>query len=428
MPLLLRRALSRRAALRGLGACVPLPWLEAMLPRRLPQDASTSDRAPNRFVGINVSFGFHAPHFFPREEGPDFRTTPTLEPLEGMRGRYTVVEGLDHGISGAHIVAHPSFLSGVDFRSSPAARTQPTLDQVLAGRIGGETRFSSFELGVDLYEPTGRGASVSELGTWIPRMVEPRHVYRAMFETGTKSSPFSQDEARRKESVLDRIRAQARALEATLGSADRDKLDEYFTSIRQLEEDLARQREWATRPLPAAPELEFPNRPDPMFQEALMYRLMALGLQTDSSRVYTLLVVGRDTVMKMEGVTTGYHSLSHHGQQPDKLRQLVLIEREHVRLFAGFLAELEAWREPDGRSLLDRTCVLLGSGLGNGNSHSNRELPLVVAGGGFAHTGSRKYLGERKEPMSNLLLTLLRRLGVERESFGASTGTLTGFS
>ncbi len=409
--------------MRGLGATLALPFLEAMLPR-----GATSVPVPRRFVAINLGLGLHPPAFFPKESGPDYETTPLLRALDRFRDRFTVIEGLDHGIGGGHYTAQSSFLSSVDYRASDVARRQPTLDQVLAEEIGTATRFESLELGVELVHPHAEGGSVNRHGVWLPRIQLPKAAFRSLFVTGTKGEPYPAALLDRKQSVIDRVREQSRRFERDLGATDRERLDRYFTSIRAVEDELDRIETWSKQPVRPSPRpIEWPSQWDMLTHERLMLAVMALALEADVTRVITLIINGKDIVMKLKGVTLGYHNLSHHGMRQDKIDQLLTIEHKHTEYLAHFLGELSAAETPDGSTLLDNTVVLFGSGLGNASSHSNKNLPILIAGGGLAHKGSLKYDATNKRPLSNLYVDLQQHLGVEADRFGASTGRLGSF-
>jgi hypothetical protein len=239
------------------------------------------------------------------------------------------------------------------------------------------------------------------------------------------------DQARRLrdgQSILDAVGEQARAMRGDLGAKDREKLDEYFTGVRELEGRLARSEEWAKKPKPkvdAKPPQNANNPADLLGKARLMFDLIHLALQTDSTRLVTLLLLGTSGVPPIPGVSLGHHDLSHHGKDPAKLDQLKKLEAEKLKVFGEFLGKLRDTTE-DGVRLLDRTAVFFGSNLGDASTHSVRNLPVLVAGGGFRHGRHLAFDPAKPPPLSNLYVSLLRRLGVEADGFGSSTGTLTG--
>ena len=229
-------------------------------------------------------------------------------------------------------------------------------------------------------------------------------------------------------SILDAVGDQAKSMQPRLGAADRDKLDEYFNSVRELEQGLARSEEWSRRPRPrvdARPPQDIKSGADLVGRARLMFDLIHLALQTDSTRLVTLLLLGTSLVPPIQGVSLGHHDLSHHGQDPSKIAQLRAVELEKLRTFRDFLAKLKETRE-QGSSLLDRTMVFFSSNLGNASSHSTRNLPVILAGGGFRHGQHLAFNPTNHPPLSNLYVSMLQRLGVNADRFGSSTGTLAG--
>lgn len=230
------------------------------------------------------------------------------------------------------------------------------------------------------------------------------------------------------QSILDAVREQTAGVQGQLGAADREKLDEYLTSVRELEEKLARAEEWAKKPKPkvdAKPPQNVTSRADLVGRAKLMLDLIHLAIQTDSSRLFTLMLLGTSLVPPVPGVTFGHHDLSHHGQDPKKIEQLQAVEKELLKTFRDFLTKLKATKE-DGETLLDRTSVFLSSNLGNTGNHSTKNLPVLLAGGGFKFGRHLAFDAAKPPPLSNLFVSLLHRLGIEADKFGSSTGTLTG--
>jgi hypothetical protein len=254
-------------------------------------------------------------------------------------------------------------------------------------------------------------------------------VFARLFLEGTPDEVAAQ--ARRLQdgqSILDALHDQAGALEPELGAADREKLDEYFTSVRELERRLAVAEEWSQRPKPkvdAQPPQDNPNPADIIGRTRLMFDLIHLALQTDSTRLITMLLAGTSLVPTIEGVSLGHHDLSHHGQDPAKLEQLKRVELATMEVLRDLLRKLSDSREGE-ETLLDRTTVFFSSNLGNGSSHSCQHLPVLLAGGGFRHGQYLAFDPASPPPLSNVFVSMLQRLGIEAERFGSSTGTLTG--
>lgn len=229
-------------------------------------------------------------------------------------------------------------------------------------------------------------------------------------------------------SILDDVRDQARALRADLGADDRDKLDEYLGSVRELEQRLLQDEGWIKTPKPKVnvePPKDIPNTADLIGRARLLFDLSHLALQTDSTRLITIMLSGSTYVPPIPGVNLGHHDLSHHGKDPGKLDQLKIIELETIKTVREFLAKLTQAQEA-GESLLDRTTVFLGSNLGDASSHSVKNLPVLLAGGGFKHGQHLAFDPQNPPPLCNLYVSMLQRLGIETDRFGASTGTLTG--
>lgn len=410
--------LNRRRFLRAAGVSLALPWLDALA-------KSPAARPPRRMVCICTPLGLHTPFFFPERAGRDYRLTPYLEVLREFRGEFTVISGLAHPEVGSSHDSINSFLTAAPHPENRAGfRNSISLDQFAAERIGGETRFPSLALSSE-----GFSLSWTRSGAIVPSDTSPSSVFRRLFLAGRPDEVQAQERRLRDgRSILDAVGGQARALRPTLGVADRGKLDEYFTSVRELERGLARSEEWSRRPLPRVnvePPRDATNGADLIGRARLMFDLMHLAVQTDSTRLFTLLLLGTSNVPPIAGVSLGHHDLSHHGQDQGKITQLRAIELEKLRTFRAFLAKLKETRE-QGETLLDRTMVFFSSNLGNASSHSTRNLPVILAGGGFRHGQHLAFNPNNPPPLSNLYVSMLQRLGIEAERFGSSTGTLRG--
>ncbi|EGF26760.1 protein containing DUF1552 [Rhodopirellula baltica WH47] len=379
-----------------------------------------------RMVCIGLEYGLYPSDFFPKRTGRDYELPRLLSPLAGLKNEFTVFSGLDHpGITGGHQATH-TFLSGI--RSNQAKQYPEgniTIDQKAAEHVGAQTRYQSMQLGIG-----GGGVSWSRNGVEIPTIDRLQTVFDALFEETPKSKRTRQAGAYAvNRSILDVVGEDAAALKKRVSAGDSTKLDEYFTSIREVEKRLEQSAAWLNKPK-AKTNFKLPKTPPTSFtdQVALFYDLMKLALQTDSTRVISMAIHGWKGDSGLTGVTKGYHDLSHHGRDEAKLNQLGIIERFHTAQLARFLGSLKETQAADDASLLDRTMVLFGSGLGNASSHSNRELPLLLAGGGFQHGQHKAYPADSgvKTPACNLYLSMLQRFGVESDRFGTSTGTLEG--
>lgn len=418
----------RRKFLKAFGVSVALPFLESIhTPSSLMAENGIDDD-PMRMVCIGLEYGLYPTDFFPESTGRDYALPNLLKPLAPVRDDMTVFSGLDHpGVTGGHFATH-TFLSGI---RSDHAIGQPegniSVDQKAAEFIGVKTRFPSMQFGLG-----GGGVSWSRNGVSIPPMTRLQTIFDALFlETSDSKKNRLTADYERNASILDVVRDDAAALKKRLGYNDLQKLDEYFTTIREVEKRLVQSEEWLQKPKPKI-DYRLPTPvPDDFYQEVpLFYDLMKLALQTDSTRVVSLAINGWSGRSGLQGVTKGYHDITHHGRDLGKLKQLSIIETFHTTQFARFLDNLKRTQATTDASLLDKTMVLFGSGLGNASSHSNRNLPLILAGGGFLHGEHKSYKQNKKlnVPACNLFVSMLQRFGLETDTFGTSTGTLHGLS
>ncbi len=424
---ILRSSVNRRFFLHAAGVTLALPGLESLSLRGFGKSGEKAKR-PVRMVCVGNSLGFHAPAFFPKATGTDYDFPTELEPLKPHRKDYTLFSGLDHGVKGGHFAVH-SFLSGVrsvDAKSMPEGNI--SIDQRAAETIGGATRFPSLTIGSEDGIHGGTMMCWTRSGTRVPPITGPNELFRKLFVNDTAAERArAGDRFQLKGSILDAINGDAKSLERRLDQRDRDKLDEYFTSVRDVEKQLELGRQWSqiAKPSPGIPE---PRNTEMVSDLPALYDLMALALQTDSTRIATLEIAG-DFRSSAFGLRKGYHALSHHGQVKESIESLVKMERYQVEQFARFLGKLKSIEDGD-KSLLDNTMLLLGSGMGNANSHTNTNLPIVLAGGGFRHGEYQAYpqKGPGKVPLCNLFVSMLQRFGVETDQFGPGRSTLTGLA
>ncbi len=416
--------LSRRAFLRGTGAAIALPWLEAMVPAFATRaQAAAAGAAPKRFVAMCATLGFHTPFLFPKELGTGYTPTPYLEPLKELRDDFSVISGLAHTEqSGAN--GHTSEMTWLTSAKHPGLagfKNSISIDQFIAEQIGAQTRFPSLVLGTG-----SESMSWSASGVPLPAEPSPSRAFQQLFVDGSKAEVEAQMRGlKRGRSILDTVTGQAKKLHRDLGPHDREKLDEYLSAVRDLEGRLVQNEAWAQRPKPkvdAKPPTDIQSRTDAIGKMKLMQDLIVLALQTDSTRTITLRLSGMNAVPEIEGVHQDWHNLSHHGQDPAKIEELKIIEVAEFRALAEFLAKLKGVQE-NGAPLLNNTAVLFGSNLGNASAHDTKNLPLLLAGGGFKH-GRHVAVDPQKQVFSNLFVTLAQRMGVETAKFGFSTGTL----
>jgi hypothetical protein len=379
-------------------------------------------------VCVGNEFGMYGGAFWPTKAGADYEMTTLLAPLEPHRRDFTLFSHLDHGMKGGHFAVH-TYLTGV---KSAEAKAMPdggiSLDQRAAEFVGSQTRFPSLTIGSEDGLHGGCMMSWTRTGTRIPPVAGPRELFRALFvEDDASAKQQAADRIALQGSILDAVLGDAKALGRRVSKADGEKLDEYLASVRQVEEKLGLDRHWQNIPKPKT-ELAEPENQGLTRDLPAIYDLIALALQTDSTRVATLEIGGSFAASDL-GIRKGYHSLSHHGQLQENIDLLVQIELYQMEQFARFLDKLRSIREPNtSGTLLDSTMVLLGSGMGNANSHTNTDLPILLAGGGFRHGEHKQYPSESRQrvPLCNLFVSMLQQFGVETDRFSAGTGTLTG--
>ncbi|MBI1374457.1 MAG: DUF1552 domain-containing protein [Phycisphaera sp.] len=415
------RPLSRRTFLRGAGVAMGLPVLDAMAVRTAYGEKPV-DRT--RMVAINVGLGLHVPHMIPEKAGREFELPLYLKQLADLREKFTVLSGVSHpGVDGGHL-AEKSFLTAATHPGSASFKNTISLDQFAAEKVGDQTRFASLALSL-----AGRGLAWSRSGVEVPSYTRPSEVFAALFLEGKPAEKRAQIQRLKDgQSVLDMVREKSKRMSQRLGAADRDKLDQFFTSVRDTETRLVKAEAWEHKPKPhvdVAPPKDINDSTDVIGRAELMYDMTYLALQTDSTRVVSFFKNGINAVPPINGVTQDYHNLSHHGKDPAKIKELAIIEGEQLRIFGEFLRKLQKADE-GGVSLLDKTMVLLGSNLGNASSHNNSNLPVVFAGGGFRHGQHLAFDHDKNEPLANLFVTMLQRLGVETDTFATGTTTMRG--
>ena len=424
-----QRAVSRRSFLRAAGVTLALPLLDAMRPAFV---RAAAPAVPRRFLGVCNNLGLLHQHFFPEgTTGREYKASPYLELLAAHRNDFSVFSGVSHpDVDGGH-PADNCFLTAAPHPGSGGFRNTISLDQYVAERIGHLTRFPSLTLGVNVSQGA-RSLSWTGTGAMIPCEEKPSEVFWKLFLRGSADEVRAQ--MRRLElgqSIMDAVAGQARSLQRDLGSRDRERLDQYFTGVRDLEQRLGAAREWETKPKPVVEMAEPKDAASPreyMDKVRMMYDMARLAFETDSTRNITLMLdsVNSPTIeIKGAEISDGYHNLSHHGKSEKKLAQLENIDREHMRLLGRLFSGLRSTQE-DGDTLLDRTMLLYGSNLGDANTHVTTNLPVLLAGGGFKHGQHLAFSRERNYPLPNLFVSMLQRMGLEADRFASSTGTIRG--
>ena len=372
-------------------------------------------------LAICTNLGVLEKHFYPTTAGREYVLTPYLETLKDFRDQFTVFSGTSlSDVLGGH-AAEATFLTGAAHPASPSFRNSISIDQFAAERIGDLTRVASLPLAVA--KSGSQSISVTSNGVMLPSERSPAQVFKALFVNGDAAEIAKQAEILRTgRSILDIVATRASALQKTLGSADKERLDQYFTSVREVERRLLVSEEWERKPKPKV------DAPVPVESEYLleqigaMYDLAHIALTTDTTRLVTIF-------MRLDGFSgrglTDPHGLSHHANRADKLDELKNLELSQFILLAGLLKRLHTTMDGDA-TLLERTQVLYGSNLGNGSSHDTKNLPVILAGGGYKHGQHLAFDKSNNYPLANLYLTMLQRLGIDAQKFSTSTGTMRG--
>ena len=416
-----RKHLSRRALIRQGGVALALPWLDSM------QAAfSASATPPRRFLCIGNYFSYHGPNFFPKEAGADYTPSLYLDLIKDHRSDFTVFSGLNHpGVRDGHN-SDKSFLTGAPHPSSPSFRNTVSLDQLLAKHLGRATRFPYLTMSPG----TGSSFSYTHNGVAVPAESSAARMFAGLFVNGTPAEVRAEVRRIQKgRSILDRVGAEANAMQRTLGAADREKIDQYFTSVRELELRMAGTEDYALKPkpVPGVPAMKDPSREQQTTMFGLMLELSRLAFQTDLTRIISLYFMGTTKTPSKPADSYAYHDLSHHGQESTKIEKLALLERDIFKELGSYLGKM---RQPgeSGDRLLDHTITLLGAGMGNASSHDATNLPILVAGGGFKHGQHLAHDPKSPPPLCNLWVQIARRMGHGIDTFGTSNGSsIPGF-
>jgi hypothetical protein len=408
-----RQPLSRRTLLRAAGATIGLPLLDAMLPRIARAEAS---KMPRRMVAIQTNMGIMPQFFFPEKPGADYALTPYLDKLAAHRKQMTVFSGVSHpDMSGGH-AADKTFLTGTPHPERGGFRNGVSLDQLAAENIGNETRFPTLSVAVS--NEGGPTLSYTRSGAPIAPDKSPRKLFEKLFVQGKPEEIEANVEALRQgRSMLDFVGEQTKRLQRSLSKSDQQRMDQYFTSVRDLEQRLLAAEAWEYKPKPVvdakAPE-DIEDAKEFVRRTQMTLDVVKLALETDSTRLVTLFVD-----------TTVIHNITHHGNRPETVAELRAHEDAQFGALGGFLDQLAAAKE-EGQSLLDRTMVLYGTCMGSANSHSNVNLPVLLAGGGFKHGQHLAFDTKNNYPLTNLYVSMLQRLGLETNEFSTGKGPMKG--
>jgi hypothetical protein len=446
--------LNRRRFLRGLGACLSLPAFETFakataLANEARKIATTATGVPLRMAFVYFPNGAIHDQWWPTGSGKDFAFKNTLSPLESLKHRVQVIGGLEHknaeaGNDGAgdHARANGTFLTGVRVKKTAGSDIYAgiSVDQIAAQQIGSNTRFASLELSADPHRKSGGcdsgyscayEANLAWRSPTSPLSPEsnPRLVFERLFGSGKQGERAQSLKQRREQqrSILDFVMEDAKAVQKQLTHRDKDKLDEYLTGVREIEQRIVAAEKFANTPDPA---IDTPAGIPATYDQYIkvMFEMLALSFETDATRVATMLLAhdGSNRAFPEIGISEGHHSLTHHRNDADMIEKVRQIDKFYAQRFAEFLTMLESKKDTDGNSILHNSTIVYGCGNSDGNRHTHHNLPIVVAGNGGGNLHPGRYLEVNQAPMSNLYLNMLDHMGVPKvERFGDSTGRLS---
>lgn len=440
--------ISRRTVLHGLGTVVALPFLEAMTPRLSAAEVAKA-APPRRMAFLYIPNGAHMEDWTPAKEGTDYELTPILQPLSAVRDDVLVLSGLtcdkarpNGDGAGDHARASSAYLTGAQARKTAGAnfRSGVSADQLAAQKLGDRTRLSSLELGIEKFRGSGNCDSgyscvYEHTLAWrnattpLPTEVNPQIIFDRLF-SDKPNDPDRQKRSRLRASVLDAVLDDAHSLERQLGGADRQKLDQYLTSVRDLEDRIKRSDKLPPIVLPEGTKKPEELPADLTDHFHLISDLMVLALQTDVTRIVTYMFgrEGSEQKYTMVGVNEGHHSITHHQNKPELQAKIRAINTYHIEQFAYLVGKLKSVSEGEG-TLLDSCMLAYGSAIADGNRHEHGDLPVLLAGkGGGSIQSGRHFRVPRETPINNLWLAMLERFGAPAPSYGDSTGVLQGLS
>ncbi|QDS92740.1 hypothetical protein FF011L_14890 [Roseimaritima multifibrata] len=424
MSFLAMKKLPRRTLLRGAGVSVAVPWLSAM-EKATAGAKGSAPLAPQRFVSMTLGLGLLASELNPEEAGRDYKPSQYLKKIDDIRDSFTVISGSSHpGVKGGHL-AEASLLTANPAGGTGGARNSISIDQLMAKHLGDATRYPSLVVG----SAGSNSPSYTENGAMIPAETSPSAVFAKLFIDDAKDEKAQRvRRVRHGRSIMDLVASDAKQLNRQLGAGDKRRLDQYFSSVRDLEVRLAKSEAWAKRPKPTVDRkrpVDIGNSNDFIGRQKLMSDMIRLALQTDSTRFISYHLGGSGGVLPIAGVEEGYHALSHHGKDEKKLEQLTLIETEIVATWGQFLRDLASVEDAEG-NLLNNTSVILTSNLGNASNHDTRNMPVLLGGGRFRHGQHLAFDQKNNYPLPNLYVSLLQRMGLPMDQFASGTSTMTG--
>lgn len=407
--------MKRRTFLTASGTALLIPSL---------CEANEQNRQCNRLLAIHVPLSFMPQYFFPKD-----KTSSCLymDLLKDHRKKFTLFSGLSHPHVGMNHHAATSFLSGARHPGTPIFKNSVSMDQLVAQHLGNDTRFPSLSVSTSYAKNYTDLLSITPSGVGLPMNKSLSQLYSNLFVTpSAKEQAAAERNLLAGKSILDSLGGETKRLMSSVAAVDKDRLEQYFNSLREAERRIQLAKAWQNTPKPKVDyaKPEDPESPNQVIEHAsIMLDLIRLALQTESTRVVTMSLNTFSTVPELPGVDSETHNLTHHGNNPQKIAQLKIIESSVIKLFAK---TFQAFQEiKDGpKTLLDRTQILIGSCLGNANSHSNKNLPILLAGGGFKHREEIKHSPENNTPLCNLYVTMMQHFGMNIKKFSSSTGII----
>ena len=411
---------TRRNFLKASGVLFALPMFESL-------GATEAELNPMRMVCINNNLGLISENYVPEGSGYNFKPSRYLKPLQEFKSKMTSFSGIYHPECAGGHPPEKSFLTGAPNPQLGSFKNTISMDQIAVDKVGAETRFPSLVLASN----GGRSLSWTRAGVPIPGEDNAERLYTRLFINGSKDEVKKQIlRLKMGKSIMDKVYGEAKILEKGMTSSDKEKFDEYMTSVRQVEKQMVRMQDWEKKPKPKV-DYKMPSNVEGkgavIAKAQLMFDLIHLALKTDSTRIVTMNMQGHFIVPDVEGVDEGYHTLSHHGNKENKLAQMAMIEDRQIEILAQFLRKINGEKEGN-KTLLDNTMVLYGSNMGNSSTHENKNLPIMLAGGRFKHGQHIAYDPQKNEHLCNLYIQMLNGMGVEIDQFGSSTASsLKGF-
>jgi hypothetical protein len=417
--------ITRRQVLRVGSAMLALPWLETL--------ARGEDKnPPRRIINICTSFGLYGPSFFPTTAGRDYEASEYLQLLGDFRNQYTVFSGISHPDIGGDHASEACFLTSAKHPTRAGFRNTVSMDMVASQHVASATRFPLMTLSTQ----DGSPLTYTTTGAGIPAMNIPSQIYARMFLAGNKNNVnIELDRIRRGKSMLDRMQERLSSLSKSVSRLDQQQIADYAEAVRNLEKQLVAEEKWVNHPKPTVdapqPSENFPSpfadRSNSIGRARIMMDMAKLAVQTDSTRVISIFIKGMDEKPPIPGISEGHHGLSHHGRNPDKIKQLKIIEKLKMTAVRDFLISMRDTKEASA-SLLDSTQILIGSNLGDASGHGTRNLPILLAGGDYRH--GQHIAGDTRNntPLAKLFVNMLQNFGVETETFGSGQGTITELS